>query len=139
MYSLDSIEKKQNIKLPEEYKQLYNSDFNGISGNLEIYVNKEYIKICQFLRVDEIYEILEEDFDFFGYDIVPIAKTDYNDYICLYYAENVETPVIIYWDYELSTIHPKEGIFYLYNNISKFIDEINNNFSGLQSSNMDVY
>lgn len=32
MYSLESIEKKQNIKFPEEYKRLYQSNFKQIDN-----------------------------------------------------------------------------------------------------------
>lgn len=42
MYTLNDIEKKQNIKFPEEYKRLYQSDFKEFSNRLEI--------ICLYYR-----------------------------------------------------------------------------------------
>ena len=51
MYALNNIEKKQNIKFPEEYKRLYQSDFEEFSNRLE--------------------------FHFWGYDIILITETDY--------------------------------------------------------------
>lgn len=124
MYSLEDIEKKQNIKLPEEYKQLYKSGFNEIGGRFEIHTNEEIIRINSFLTVTEINDILVEFYDLFGYDIVPIAKTEYDDYICLYYRENNPIPSIVYWSYELAVENPEEAIFYLYDNIDKFVLEL---------------
>ena len=39
MLYLSDIEKKQNIKFPEEYKRLYQSGFKEFSNRLEIHVN----------------------------------------------------------------------------------------------------
>ena len=85
MYSLKSIEKMQNIKFPEEYKRLYQSNFREIGNKIEIYVGSDVFCIRRFLTSTEIDDILKEFYDFFGYDIIPIAETDEEDYICLYY------------------------------------------------------
>lgn len=124
MYSLEDIEKKQNIKLPEKYKQLYKSGFKEIDGRFEIHTNEEIIRINSFLTVTEINDILEEFYDLFGYGIVPIAETEYDDYICLYYRENNSIPSIIYWFYELAVENPEEAIFNLYDNIDKFVVQL---------------
>ena len=92
MYTLNNIEKKQNIKFPEEYKRLYQSGFKEFSNRLEFHVNDDVFRICKFLSVTEMNALLEEFYDFWGYDIIPIAETDYEDYICLYYRENRENP-----------------------------------------------
>lgn len=80
--------------------------------------------INKFLNSVEINDVLEEFYDFFGYDIVPIAKTDYDDYICLDYRRNVEKPSIIYWNYELALENSEEGILFLYDNIHEFANKL---------------
>lgn len=120
MYSLENIEKKQNIKFPEEYKWLYQSNFKDIDNKIEIHTRDVIFCIKKFLTATEINDILEEFYNFLGYDIIPIAETDYDDYICLYYRQNILKPSIIYWDYELALENPKEGILFLYNSIYEF-------------------
>ena len=124
MFDLDIIEKKQNIKFPEEYKRLYQSDFKEFSNRLEIHVNDDVFRICKFLSAIEISDILAEFYDFWGYDIVPIAETDYEDYICLYYKENRKNPSIVYWNYELALENSTEGITFLYGSMHEFITNI---------------
>ena len=121
MYTLNDIEKKQNIKFPEEYKRLYQSDFKEFNNRLEFHVNDDVFRIYIFLSVAEINNLLEEFYDFWGYDIVPIAETDYEDYICLYYRENRENPSIIYWNYELALENSTEGITFLFSSLNEFI------------------
>lgn len=120
MYSLKSIEKKQNIKFPEEYKRLYQSNFKEIGNKIEIHVGDDVFCISRFLTTTEIDDILKEFYDFFGYDIVPIAETDDVDYICLYYKENMKEPSIVYWNYELALENPEEGILFLYDSMYEF-------------------
>lgn len=120
MYRLEDIEKKQNIKFPAEYKRLYQSNFKEIDNRIEIHVGDEIFCISKFLTAIEINDILEEFYDFFGYDIVPIAETDEDDYICLYYRGNTKKPSIVYWNYELALENPEEGIFFLYNSMYEF-------------------
>lgn len=120
MYSLESIEKKQNIKFPEEYKRLYQSNFKEIDNRIEIHVGDDVFCISKFLTTTEISDILKEYYDFFGYDIVPIAETDEDDYICLYYRENMKKPLIVYWNYELALENPEEGILFLYDSMYEF-------------------
>ena len=115
MYGLEYIEKS---------KVLNKSGFKEIDGRFEIHTNEEIIRINSFLTVTEINDILEEFYDLFGYDIVPIAETEYDDYICLYYRENNPIPSIIYWSYELAVENPEEAIFNLYDNIDKFVVQL---------------
>lgn len=124
MHSLESIEKRQNVKLPEEYKQLYQSDFKKIKNNCKICVEDNVFCISKFLSATEINDILEEFYDFFGYDIIPIAEVDYDDYICLYYKKNKKNPAIIYWNYELALENPGEGIIVLSKCMHEFEDRL---------------
>ena len=122
MFDLENIEKKQNIKFPEVYKKIYKSGLKEMTKRLEIYVDDEVFRIRKFLTAAEINEILEEFFDFFGYDIIPIAETDFDDYICLCYRENTKNPSIIHWNYELALENPEEGISFLYGSINEFLN-----------------
>ena len=120
MYSLESIEKKQSIKFPEEYKRLYQSDFKNINNRIEIQIEDDVFCINKFVSANEINDVLQEFFDFFGYDIVPVAVTDCDNYICLYYRENMRNPSVVYWNYELALENPQEGILFLYDSMREF-------------------
>lgn len=124
MYSLESIEKKQNITFPEEYKRLYQFNFKEIDNRIEIHAGDDVFCIGKFLTAAEINDVLKEFYDFFGYDIVPIAETDGNDYICLYYRENMKKPSIVYWNYELALENPEEGILFLYDSMNEFVTKL---------------
>ena len=69
-YKLYDIEKKQSIKLPERYKQLYQSNFQDISVRLTVQINEEAFNIKKFITVTEIIHALDEFYDFWGYDII---------------------------------------------------------------------
>ena len=123
MIDFDNIEKRYNIKLPKEYKQFYQYAIKEINNKIELHIENDTLNIQKFLTVSEINDILEEDYDFFGYDIIPIPETDYGDYICLYYKRNTQNPSIIYWDYELAAEsgHSSDGVSVLYKDIFQFI------------------
>lgn len=120
MYSLENIEKKQNIKFPEAYQILYQSNFKAIGKRMEMHVGNDIFKIRKFLTATEMFDILDEFYDLFGYDIIPIAEADYDDYICLYYRKNMKQPSIIYWDYELALENPEKGILLLCEDMHEF-------------------
>lgn len=48
MYNLESIEKKQNIKFPEEYKRLYQSKFKELDNRIEIHIGDDVFCITKF-------------------------------------------------------------------------------------------
>ena len=123
-YSLHDIEKKQNIRLPERYKQLYQSNFRDISGRSIVQTNEEEFHIKKFLTVTEIIHALDEFYDLWGYDIVPIAEDKWEDYICLYYKNSRNVPTVVYWDCDLALENPDDAISYLYDSIEKFEIEL---------------
>lgn len=123
-YSLHDIEKKQNIRLPERYKQLYQSNFRDISGRSIVQTNEEEFYIKKFLTVTEIIHALDEFYDLWGYDIVPIAEDKWEDYICLYYKNSRNVPTVVYWDCDLALENPDDAISYLYDSIEKFEIEL---------------
>lgn len=123
-YSLHDIEKKQNIRLPERYKQLYQSNFRDISGRSIVQTNEEEFHIKKFLTVTEIIHALDEFYVLWGYDIVPIAEDKWEDYICLYYKNSRNVPTVVYWDCDLALENPDDAVSYLYESIEKFEIEL---------------
>lgn len=80
MDNFDKLEKMQNIILPKEYKFLDLYKYNKIVINIKDFS----IILEEFLEIYEIIELINEFYDIMGYDIIPIAKTNFcNDYICL--------------------------------------------------------
>lgn len=122
MYSIEEIEKKQNIRFPDKYKEAYSSNFIELERCSNIYIDNEKIVIKKFMNADEIMSAIDEFYDYFGYDIIPIGITEYDDYICFYYK--TQAPCIIYWNYELTAESPNEGIVYLYKDFDTFVDAI---------------
>jgi len=123
MISLENIEKKQNIKFPDIYMELCQSDFKDIR-KMNIQVDDESINIKKFLLANEINDVLDEFYDYFGYEIIPIAETEYDDYICLDYRTDKQNPAIIYWNYELSLENSIEGIMFLYKSVYELAMEL---------------
>ena len=123
MISLECIEKKQNIKFPEAYVELCQSNFYGIS-KMNIQVDEDSININKFLDANEINDVLDEFYDYFGYDIVPIAEVEYEDFICLDFRVNKQNPEIVYWNYELALENPIEGTTLLYSSMNELIFEL---------------
>lgn len=123
MVALYNIEKMQNIIFPKKYIELYQSAFKNIRKT-QIQADDDLIIIKKFLTAEEISEILEDFFDYFGYDIVPIIETEYEDYICLDYRKDAQNPSIVYWNYELAMEKLAEGISLLYDNIQELVAEL---------------
>ncbi len=124
MCTLKSIEKKQNIVFPSEYKKLYEDKFAICGGRHTVYFGNDILDISKFLLVSEINLVIDELFDILGYDIIPIAETDYEDYICLYYKDSREKPSVVYLNYELAMESDEEAIQVLYDNLSEFFYEL---------------
>ena len=119
-YGLKDIEKKQNIRLPEKYKQLYHLDFAEVNEKIKLQTEEEIFYIKHFLTATEIIHTLDVFYDFWGYDIVPIAELEYGDYICLYYKECRTNPTIVYWNYELALENPGGSMLFLFDDIEGF-------------------
>lgn len=118
MSNLYIIEKRYNIKLPLLYKQEYMCNFNNLNKNLVLSKNEKFF--LKFLDVENILDILNDNFDLFGYDIIPFAKTEYDDYICFFYENTRYNPKVIFFAYDLSVINKEDAIFYLYNSFNEF-------------------
>lgn len=125
MDNFNKLEKMQNIILPKEYKFLDLDKYNKIVINIE----GLSIILEKFLDINEIVELINEFYDIMGYDIIPIAKTNFcNDYICLYYKNKFEDPLIIYWDYELAFEFDEDAIIILYKNMKELVSILNKTF-----------
>ena len=99
------------------------SNFKGIS-KMKIQIDEDSINIRKFLNANEINDVLDEFYDYFGYDIVPIAEVEYEDFICLDFRVNKQNPEIVYWNYELALENPIEGITLLYSSMDELIIEL---------------
>lgn len=121
MCTLESIEKKQNIVFPSEYKTLYNHKFAILKERHPICVNDDVFNISRFLLLSEINLLIDEFYDILGYDIIPIAETDYEDYICLYYKDSREKPSVVYLNYELAMEGDSEAVQVLYGSLSELL------------------
>lgn len=67
---------------------------------------------------------MDEFFDYWGYDIIPVVEAEYEDYICLWYKDNRNEPSNIYWNYELALENLVEGILFLYDSMHELITEL---------------
>ena len=63
---------------------------------------------------------MDEFYDLLGNDIILIVETSHDDYICLYYRENMKQPSIVYWNYELALENPDEGSLLLCEDLDEF-------------------
>lgn len=61
-------------------------------------MGRDVFEIQKILTLTEINDLIEEFYDFFGYDMVRIAETVYKYYICLYYKQDRKKPSVIYWN-----------------------------------------
>lgn len=122
MCSIESVEIRQNIKFPNKYKELYLSNFKELEKCSKIYMGDEKIVITEFMNANEISSVIDEFYDYFGYEIIPIIRTEYDDYICFNY--NTPIPSVIYWNYELAVENPNEGIFHLCKNFDEFVSAL---------------
>ena len=102
------IEKRLNIKFPKEYVDFINN-IDDINGKKIILLDEEEnIVIKNFLSLDEeiedsIIEIYNEYRSIMLEGVIPIATTEDEDYICLYYETDRENlPEVILWSYELA-------------------------------------
>ena len=50
---------------------------------MKIQIDEDSINIRKFLNANEINDVLDEFYDYFGYDIVPIAEVEYEDFYML--------------------------------------------------------
>ena len=120
------IEKRLNIKFPKEYIDFINN-IDAINNKKIILLDEEEdILIKNFLGLDErredsIIQIYNEYKNIMLEGVIPIAATEYEDYICLYYDINRENePKVILWSYELALDQFGEGMFSISKSFSEF-------------------
>lgn len=124
---MDYVKWTQNqlgIKFPKVYMEFINSEY---INNNSIFINDEMIKIRKFLstRISDKENIINEyreNESLMLEGVVPIAVTEYEDYICLYYNDHRELePRVILWCYELAVEDIYEAMFEVANSVEEFI------------------
>ena len=120
------VEKILNIKFPKEYVDFINN-MDAINSKKVILLDEEEnILIKNFLSLNEdiedsIIQVYNEYRSIMLEGVIPIATTEDEDYICLYYETDRENlPKIILWSYELALDQYGEGMFPVSNSFSEF-------------------
>ncbi len=120
------IEKLLNIKFPKEYIDFINNMDAINSKKIILLDEEENILIKNFLSLNEdiedsIIQVYNEYRSIMLEGVIPIATTEDEDYICLYYEMNRENlPKVILWSYELALDQYGEGMFPVSNSFSEF-------------------
>ena len=120
------IEKRLNIKFPKEYIDFINNMDDINSKKIILLDKEENILIKNFLSLNEdiedsIIQIYNEYRSIMLEGVIPIATTEDEDYICLYYETDRENlPKVILWSYELALDQYGEGMFPVSNSFSEF-------------------
>ena len=120
------IEKRLNIKFPKEYIDFINNMDAINSKKIILLDEEENILIKNFLSLNEdiedsIIQVYNEYRSIMLEGVIPIATTEDEDYICLYYEMYRENlPKVILWSYELALDQYGEGMFPVSNSFSEF-------------------
>lgn len=120
------IEKILNIKFPKEYIDFINNMDAINSKKIILLDEEENILIKNFLSLNEdiedsIIQVYNEYRSIMLEGVIPIATTEDEDYICLYYETDRENlPKVILWSYELALDQYGEGMFPVSNSFSEF-------------------
>lgn len=113
MTNIKSIENELNIVLPESLKTfLMTNPLKDTSCKLVL--KDEIIIINKFLGYEGEENISSEKRlhdDLLDYDTIPIAITEYDDLICLYYESDDKEPKVVYFSYELALEDINESLF----------------------------
>lgn len=107
-----AIEKVLNISIPEEIKQIIESN-----KEMNLIVDGEMNNFI-ILSPDEMLEAYKEQKDLFDYNIIPFAFLD-DDYLCLNYKNHKIS--IIYWSTERAMESKTLGILELYSSYDDFL------------------
>ena len=120
------VEKILNIKFPKEYVDFINNMDAINSKKIILLDEEENILIKNFLSLNEdiedsIIQVYNEYRSIMLEGVIPIATTEDEDYICLYYETDRENlPKVILWSYELALDQYGEGMFPVSNSFSEF-------------------
>lgn len=120
------IEKRLNIKLPKEYIDFINNINKFNNKKIILLDDEEDILIKKFFTLDNkieenVFQIYNEYRNIMLEGVIPIAETEYKDYICLYYdIDREKSPKIIFWCYELALEKLGEGMFSISNSFNEF-------------------
>lgn len=122
MNKIKSIENELNIILPESLKSFLLE--NPLKDKrCKLVLKDEIIIINKFLGYESQENISYEKRqygDLLDYDTIPIAITEYDDLICLYYESNDKEPKVVYFSYELALEDINESLFDIAINFAEF-------------------
>ncbi|MBE0336164.1 hypothetical protein E4V51_03800 [Paenibacillus sp. 28ISP30-2] len=127
MRNTEELEKYLNIKIPESYIKWF-SDTKEYRDEHNIILKSDHGKfiIKQWLDMkysgsDSIGEVYMDSREQLLDGVVPIAFTELDDYVCLFYNKGRQhEPSIILWDYELALEELEEGLFHLADDFHEF-------------------
>lgn len=133
MESIEVLESKLNIRFPEEFNRFvstYSNQQKIVIKTLDVdTVIQDFLPIETCVE-NSVYEVYLENSSLMLDGIIPIATTQYDDLICLFYRDSRENePIVIYWSYELSLEEREEGIFKVANSFSEFLELYANNLT----------
>lgn len=126
---IERIERYFKIKLPEDYVKCalkYNGgtpdafnifDINGDSGSFQ-----NLIDIRENSPHGDIIESYENIKDRLIGKIVPFGKESCGNLICFDYRNSTENPSVVFWDHERAFLNPAEGLTFICNTFSEFLD-----------------
>lgn len=113
MNNIKLIENELNIILPESLKSFLMA--NPLKDKrCKLVLKDEIIIINKFLGFESEDSICSEKRlygDLLDYDTIPIAITEYDDLICLYYESKDKEPKVVYFSYELALEDINESLF----------------------------
>lgn len=122
MNNIKSIETELKIILPESLKSFLMT--NPLKDTrCRLVLKDEIIMINKFLGHEGEENISSEKRlhgDLLDYDTIPIAVTEYDDLICLYYESDDKEPKIVYFSYELALEDINESLFDIAINFEDF-------------------
>lgn len=123
MSEISKFEKTHNISFPSGYKEYYlvsnNHNYEPISI---VYKGNDVFNLRRILTIDEISKVIDEFRDLLGYDLIPIAEMDYEDYLCFDFKNNQREPSVVYWNYELALENPDDATTLVFNDFQEFLD-----------------
>lgn len=124
MTNIKTIENELNINLPDSLKFFLMA--NPLKDKrYKLVLKNENIIINKFLGYEGEESIFSEKRlhgDLLDYDTIPIAITEYDDLICLYYESDDKEPKVVYFLYELALEDINESLFDLAINFEDFCE-----------------
>lgn len=124
----ENVEKYIGVKLPKEYKDFIQYNVIEVNNGNLIKLHGKNINIRAFLGFDKnddfyILNVYNEIRDILLDDLIPIAITEFDEYICLDYKNGRNAfPKVVYYDSELAILDANGAVFNISNSFSEFLE-----------------